>query len=457
MPKQTVSRPPEALLTILRDIDAARPALAVATPERQRLGMTAWIARARAAQANRQIGDRDVREVARVLQALGRTWWPGSTLALAATTPPQRVFPAARLRSWDAVAVEAEKRCEDAVDWSDDAALLPRPHRPAAMLVSICATLSELGGALEAPSCPSPAVIREAAARVAELRRIAAELRWLRGCVAALPWAAAVGRLRGLVRGLGQDGATLAALLDPAFTPSTWARHLGRDPQRDALLASVPGLDDGPQEVLSWLLRAFDGFDNPHLLLMCRPFAPQILALRPELASRRHRRRLAELQRRLTGADAPLQLPTRVLRAPHPSLTEPSSVAEARELYAGRRALFISNRSFPELEARLRGEIGVECEAIASVDAPRRRQALLQRIRAGTYDLVLVAHGFSGHADTELFAEACRSARIQFCAVGKGRFTHVVSCLLAAGLPRRSATNPDPPHPRGCEPSQAAA
>lgn len=457
MPKQTVSTPPEALLTILRDIDAARPALAVATPERQRLGMTAWIARARAARANRQIADRDVREVARVLQALGRTWWPGSVLALAATTPPQRVFPAVRLRSWDAVAVEAEKRCEGAVDWSDDAACVPRPHRPAAMLVSICATLSGLGGALEAPSCPSPAVIQEAAGRVAELRRIAAELRWLRGCVAASLWGAAVGRLRGLVRGLGQDGRAIAALLDPAFTPSTWARHLGRDPQRDALMASIPGPDDGPQEVLSWLLRAFDGFDSPHLLMLCRPFAPQVLALRPELASRRDRRRLVGLQRRLIGTDAPLLAPLPVRKVPRPALADPSSVEQARALYAGRRALFISNRSFPELEERLRDEIGLECEAIASVDAPRRRQALLQRIRAGTYDLVLVAHGFSGHADTELFAEACRAARSQFCAVGKGRFTHVVSCLLAAGQPRRPAANPARPDLRGCEPGQAAA
>lgn len=129
MPKQTVSTPPEALLTILRDIDTARPALAVATPERQRLGMTAWIARARAARANRQVADRDIREVARVLQALGRTWWPGSTLALAATTPPQRVFPAARLRSWDAVAVEAEKRCEHAADRSWGEHLMLRPVR----------------------------------------------------------------------------------------------------------------------------------------------------------------------------------------------------------------------------------------------------------------------------------------------------------------------------------------
>lgn len=461
MPKQTVSTPPEALLTILQEIEAARPALAMATPERQRLGMTAWIARARAARVNRQIADHDVREVARVLQALGQTWWPGSVLALAPTTPPQRVFPAACLRSWDAVAVAAGDRQAYAADWSDDAACVPRPHRPAAMLVGICATLSTLGGPLEAPCCPSPAVIREAAARVGELQRIAAELRWLRGSVAVSPWAGAIGRLRGLVRGLGRDGAAIAALLDPAFTPLSWAQHLGRDPERDALLGTMPGPEDSPQVVLTWLLRAFDGFDNPHLLPFCRPFSPQILALRPELASRRHRRRLAWLQHRLTDSDMPVPPPpTPAAAVSRPSLTEPANLEQARALYTGRRALFISNRSFPELEARLQKEIGLDCEAIASVDAPRRRQALLQRIYSGSYDLVLVAHGFSGHADTELFSEACRSARIRFCAVGKGRFTHVVSCLLAAALPRGSAANARRSDSRAlpaCEPGQAVA
>jgi hypothetical protein len=216
----------------------------------------------------------------------------------------------------------------------------------------------------------------------------------------------------------------------------------------------VPGSDEDPEHVLGWLLRAFDIFDNLQLLPMCRSFAAQILALRPELESRRHRRRLAALQNGLAGAVILVQEPVLVVELPRPSPSDLSRIARARALYAGRRALFISNRSFPEIEARLHDELGLECDAIASVDAPRRRRSLLQRIRGGTYDLVLVAHGFSGHADTEQFAEACRSARILFCAVGKGRFTHVVSCLLAAGLPRGSAANASL---RTCEIGQASA
>ncbi len=454
MAKQTLSTPPEVLLDLLREIDAARPALAEATPERQRLTMTAWIARARAAGASRQIEARQVREVARLLQALGQTWWPGSVLALAPSTPPQRVFPALRPRTWSAVVVEATARLEDAAAWADDGACTPRPDKPAVMLAAVCATLCTLGGALEAPCCPSPAVLRAASLRIAELERIAAELRWLRGRVAGLSWGAAIGRLRALARGLGPQGATISALLDPSFTPASWARHLGRDPEREALLASVPSPGDDPEDVLGWLLRAFDSFDNLRLLALCRPLAPQIVAMRPELESRRHRRRLAALQSGLIGAPIPAEEPVLLAGPPRPSPSDPSRVERARALYAGRRALFISNRSFPEIEARLHDELGLECEAIASVDAPRRRRSLLQRIRGGTYDLVLVAHGFSGHADTEQFAEACRSARILFCAVGKGRFTHVVSCLLAAGLPRGSAANTSL---RTCEVGQASA
>ena len=441
MPTQTLPTPPQALLTLLREITDTRPELAAATPERQRLTMVVWIASARAAQASGRIADRDVRELARVLQALAQTWWPGSVLALAPSTPPTRALPASRSRSWSAVVTEARTRLECAADWADDAARTPRPHEPEVMFAAICATLCALGGAPGAPACPSPAVIREASARIAELERIAAELRWLRGCVPASPWGAAIGRLRALVRGLGLNSAPIAALLDPGFAPSSWAQHLGRDPQREALLASMPDSGSDLEFVLAWLLRAFDGIDNPGLLSMCRAFEPQILALRPTLAVRRHRRRLATLQHGLTRADMPTKAAAQVTEVPRPTPMDPSRVARARALYAGRRALFISNRSSPEIEARLHDELGLECEAVASVDAPRRRQSLLRRIRGGTYDLVLVAHGFSGHADTEQFAEVCRAARILFCAVGKGRFTHVVSCLLAAGLPRGFAAN----------------
>lgn len=445
MQKQTVSPPPDVLLTILREIDAARPRLAVATPERQRLTMTAWIARARAAQASGRLAGNYAFQVAYALQELGQTWWPGNVVALARNTPPQRVFPeiTASLRTWDAVAREATARLERSPDWADDRACTPRPHEPAAMFAALCATLTAPDGG-----------------RSLELQRIAAELRWLRGCIEPLSWAAAIGRLRGLVRTLGHDGTAIAALLDARFTPCSWAQQLGRDPQRESVLDSIPDPDSDTGDVLAWLLRAFDVFDNPTLLPLCQPFGPQILALSSELATRRHRRRLTALQHRLVVVDTPADGSVSTVEVPRPASGDPSRVEQARARFAGRRALFISNRSFPELEARLHEEIGLDCEAIASVDAPRRRQALVQRIRGGAYDLVLVAHGFSGHADTEQFAEACRAAGIVYCAVGKGRFTQVVSCLITARLPRgfvASAARPPMRAYRACELHQAVA
>lgn len=455
MQKQTDSTLASAPNTILREVDAARPALATATPERQRLAMTAWIARARAARARGSISDHAVHQVACVLQELGQTWWPGSVVALSRTTSPQRVFRegSGQFTSWDAVAHEAAARLERAPGWADEGACTPRPHAPTAMFTAICATLSAIEGAAAASGCPSPAAIRAAAGRIVELQRIAAELRWLRGCIPPLSWGAAIGCLRGLARALGQKGAPIAALLAATFTPCSWAEHLGRDPGRESVLDEVPGPGSDATIILSWLLRAFDVFDNPALISLCRPFAAQVLALTPDLATRRHRRRLTGLQHRLATADTLAVVPAPVTAAPRvPSA--PSPIKEARARFAGRRALFISNRSFPELEARLREELGIDCDAIASVDAPRRRQALVKRIRSGSYDLVLVAHGFSGHADTEQFAEACRAVGILFCAVGKGRFTRVVSCLIAAGFPRGSATNGPRPSDLALQPSE---
>lgn len=444
MPKQTPRIPP-ALATILGELDATKAQLAADTPERQRLAMTAWIARARAAEEHGHIAEKHVRAVAQALQALGQTWWPGNVPALSRSTRPQRVFPGARERhwTWDAVAREAAERLRHAPLWADDAACEPRPFAPAAMFAALGETLAALGGPLGAATCPSPVSIDQASRRIDELRRIAAELRWLRGCVPAFSWGAAIGRLRGLARALGPKGGSIAELLDPTFVPSSWAEHLGRDPRREALLAEIPGPDSDCESVLTWLLRAFDILDNPSLIPLCRPFQPQLLALRPALAERRSRRRLGALQRRLMGPELPARSEPRVRGAQRPSQMT-ASVERARARFAGRRALFVSNRSFPELETRLHDELGLECEAIASVGAARRRQALLRRIRGGAYDIVLVAHEFSSHADTEQFAEACRSAGVLFYAVGKGRFAGVVSRLLAVSPHKGSALGVEP-------------
>lgn len=427
------SAPRDALVAILPEIDAARPTLGLATPERQRLRMIEWIARARALAdvVGDRAADERVHTIARTLQVLGQTWWPGSVLALARTTPPQRVFPGTSVRTWEAVAEEAKVRGERAVNWVDDGACAPRPHDVDAMFGGARGVLAELGGPLGG-AAPLEAVVVVAKRRLSELVRIAAELRWLRGAVPALDWAAGIGRLRGLARALGRDGAPITAVLDPAFAPSSWARHLGRDPGREEVLGCMPGGDAEPETLVAWLLRAFGVFDNPALVELCRPLRPKILALQPELSTRRDRRRLAALQEGLAASTVIVKPVATQAARPTPRRVEPMLVQQARALFHGQRALFISNRSFPELEARLDEELGVTCEVAASVDSPRRRQALLSRIRSGTYDLVLVAHEFSGHADTEQFADACKSSGVRYFAVGKGRFNRVVSRLLAA-------------------------
>lgn len=433
MPEQT---PRSTLIEILREIEGARPALAVAPPHHQRLTMTAWIARARATGR----ADEHVGRIARKLQELGRIWWPGNVPALARTTPSRRVFldAAAPLRTWEDVAREATARLEHAPGWADEAARTPSPYAPQTMFAAACAALTGLGGPLGSTAPPTTQAVLAASGRIAELERVAAELRWLRGVVEASTWAAALGRLRAIARALGHDGMSLGTILDPDFTPSSWAHHLGRDPRREAVIAEVPRDTVDTATLLAWLISAFDVFDTDALVLLCVPCRAQILELHPELTSRRHRRRLAALQQRLLPASISTPTPTSI-PTPRSAPTDASRIKHARVLFAGRRALFVSNRSFPELESRLHAELGLDCEAVASVGSPRRRHALLQRIRGGAYDLVLVAHDFSGHADTEQIAAACRSANILYRAVGKGRFTRVVSCLLATSAPQAAA------------------
>ncbi|MEZ4454814.1 MAG: hypothetical protein R3B09_35515 [Nannocystaceae bacterium] len=100
-----------------------------------------------------------------------------------------------------------------------------------------------------------------------------------------------------------------------------------------------------------------------------------------------------------------------------------------RAAVSGKRALLVLNRAAPELVARLRVELGIECDAEAAVGSPRRRRHLLERIRRGRYDLVLVAQGFAGHGDTQTIKSACREGGAINVLVGKGRLGQIVNTL----------------------------
>lgn len=424
------------LLTILAEIDAQRPALAVSTPERQRLAFTAWIARARAAEATLggKWADQKVGQVAEVLHRLSRLWWPGRVAALDPRATPAQAWPGVSSKNWHEVASWCRLSISSAETWADDAAREPPPHDAADFFVSVCDVLCMFGGPLGEPAAVdrAPAVLAAARRQLPRLLRAAAELRWLRGAVPADAWGQAIGRLRGLARGLKHDGAPLTGVLAPALVPlKGWAVHLGRDPARELVLGSVPDADCADAQLVGWLVRAFDVLDTPALAERCAHLRARLAVLRAEFEDRRYRRRLDQLLRRLfpRAADGDRDPVNPVAQESDGSRSEDARLVELRAYFGGRRALLVSNRAAPEIEKLLADRLGLVCEAVASVGNPRRRQALLQRIRRGSYDIVLVAQGFSNHADTEQFGAACRQVGTYFCAVDKGRITRVIAAL----------------------------
>ena len=124
---------------------------------------------------------------------------------------------------------------------------------------------------------------------------------------------------------------------------------------------------------------------------------------------------------------------SRVVR-PDPKLGEAppgglSHRSEVRAAVAGRRALLVGNRADPRIAALFRAELGLECDVVAAVGSPRRREHLLERIRRGTYDIVLIAQSFASHGDTETIKEACERARAMNVLVGRGRLGQIVASL----------------------------
>lgn len=436
------------LQALLATIDAEHPALAVATPERQRLTLTAWIARARAAEA--LLGGQWARQqAARVIERvhhLGRLWWPGRIAALDPRATPMTAWPGLRTQSWRDLSAACVARLGDAEDWADDGARIPPPHDADELFRAACDLLASFGGPLGRNIAldRSPAVIADARRRHPSLVRAAATLRWLRGTAPAGPWGLAFGRLRGLARAL-EDVGDLAALLSPTLVPLRgWAIHLGRDPARERLLSQRPPVDGPDDELLDWLVAAFDLFDTPTLADLCAPLAARILALQASLPDRRHRRRLERLRRHLLPRpEATAITPSRAVQPPTPA--SDLRLPALRSQLAGRRALFVGNRSAPEIEALLAEHLGVRCTAVDTASHPRRRRSVHARILHGAYDLVLIAHGFTGHAETEQLGAACRQAGVSFWMVDKGRFARIVDVLWThrdhPGLVARA--NPD--------------
>lgn len=152
------------------------------------------------------------------------------------------------------------------------------------------------------------------------------------------------------------------------------------------------------------------------------------------LRERRHRRRLAKI---VGGSPVREVTEEEVHRAPIVEVpdwgdADDEGLVELRARIAGKRAIFVTNRPSPEIQAEISARLGLRCEAVAVVGSPRRRRAVIKRISAGSYDIVLVAHGFAGHGDTELLAAAAKKAGCLFRLVDKGRIGKIVTSLSEA-------------------------
>ena len=165
-------------------IAADRADGALWSPERQRLLLLGWISHARSVEEASR-GDREVhatvREIAREIGGLSKTWWPGSVQALQLGAAPcdcrsELALPPDRApRSWLEVAEEAEARLaaieerdaasgRDEHGWVDAPALVPVPPDAEARLHELEVELAR--------AAPRIASREKDLARRGELRRV---------------------------------------------------------------------------------------------------------------------------------------------------------------------------------------------------------------------------------------------------------------------------------------------
>jgi hypothetical protein len=481
----------EALEPILDRIEAERPELGLATPERQRLVILSWICRARAVEEASDDAKPVVNRVAAIakdLTALCKVYWPGSVVGLQLNATPDMACRdlgngkgGGTPGTWSEAAdladcalaelVEREAKAgRDEYGWSDTTALKPAPLDPEAELATLRIRIEKATGPVDAPPPKNPAAsVRMPApkdlAQFLEWGRLA---RWLRGAVVDFDtWARVAGRLRWLASRIQKKAPQLAQTLDPSFRPpATWAASLGRDPveqkrkkERAALYRRLPGLSAGDEAgVLAWLREALELLDRDALAKAVAPLRDIVVGLRIEdFKDRRHRRRLRGVQDILRGGPADTVQANgdeegevsnddangRVEGADEPveGMADDAQVVDpGAELFArvrphteGRNAVFVSNRLDPDLEGLLREALG-----FATIDwcegTPRRVQSVEERIGQRAFDFVLAATGFQSHSVDGALYRACKKAGIPYVRVNKGR---PVAC--AAAIARRLA------------------
>jgi hypothetical protein len=461
-------RTADALETVdrmLNEIEGRLDALARMSGERQRLHMMVWICRARAVEeANPGIRDVEqaVARVARRLTDIGKMFWPGSVRALQLSARPADVRRemhatwAPEPANWREATVLAErlldehlvKSAEAGLDedgWADAAARSPRPPDPEALFKEVDEQIKAL--LIPPGEVPNGRAGELAGADFDRLLAAARKLRWLRGGMERdLDWGVAVGRVRRAIPSLGERGARVREILDHKTKPSApWAKILGESPEPappgespEELRKALPAATVTKDLLLAWLIRAFDVLNTPDLVALMVPIKHILAEFSEETLNhpdRRVRRRLRELVKRVGSAEDTPTPPAKSEPVPKDddTIDEPvmehalaALAARVRARTQGRNTLFVSNREDPELGARLEELLGIH---ITWCDGSLRRvQAQCERIKGGSYSLILSATGFQVHGVDSAVAGAASAGGVPYVRVNRGR---PVACVQA--------------------------
>jgi hypothetical protein len=475
-------------LALLEDcIAAEQPELALSAPERQRLVVLGWMCQARSVQEVHQEVSRKVAGIARELTRLCKVWWPGSVRALQLDALPQQAAreagaeDAGEIYSW-ARAAEAvhgalvrlvaadDAAGRDEYGWADAAADAPPPD-PDGRLAEIKAQLDKHTGPIHEP--PSHRDRADELLRQLDLQgleRMALTLRWLRHHVQQFEdWGAALGRLRWAEHMLRDrhDAPGLRQALEPDYRPPMqWTRLLGLEPHKRrrqrARRRLLEALRQGPpleaEGLAAWFLEAYPLFDTPRLAALLSRYRDTLLELSDEAITERvddgdrrnARRRFVALQKRLAGeGDGDIDAAVRTLEeelariepadeddAPETDETA-APVVDAGEALrrqavahtTGRRAIVISNRADPELQARLKDQLEF-AELDWSEGEPRRLDGLCDAVARHRYDLVMAATGFQSHSVDARVGRACRKAKVPYLRVNRARPLAVQLAIL---------------------------
>ncbi len=440
----------DAISSLNKEIAALLPEVAWMAPPLVRLQLTAWLASARglqeAAMHERSV-EEAVRQLAGRLGTVTKRWWPGNVSALQLHTTPAGVNQnlalglAGRL-AWDQVAEAIEVRLDGADDgWADDRALEPRPNAVEQTFGRIVSNLVALLGPLDVePSRLSLGHVEDPATRKM-LQEWARRLRWMRGVApSGEQWAQAMGHLRWVAQQAPATRRYLDAALDPEKAPreGTWAKALGEDPEKRrrqrrvrSVLTATPGPSASAAAVAAWLTEALAlGADltNRQVVGLVPEHRGVIAGLAPEDlgdVGRTVRSRLRKLQKVLQAGESPVPAPAIDDDVDEDNglgdIADPVGdlVTAVRARVDGKRAVFVSNRADPALKEKLEAKLGLVIEWCEG--EPRRMQSMAKQVQAGSYDLVILATGFSGHTADAVLGKAAAGAGVPFVRAYKGR------------------------------------